>query len=317
MSYNGRIPVHGCVTSVRKSDHGSRMQMQRKRQEEQEIMKQRTKEEDEVARILAKKWAEEDRRKKDRLERGELEDDARDRMPQKRGRSRRRDEDYKERRADQGGVLDQPSRRRELDDDRWNEDRGSAGSRNRRLQDRFGGGRDSRSRSAGRRGDSRGRGRRGGGGQYRPEDSDDDDEDAEEETQKKKQAQIVEFQGGWQSVATTLHPSRHEAKKVEKPLAPKVSHTSKVASFFAAGGSDDEKEDTDLTKLRQEAQNRKARAAAQSFIPEPTRVSTASSVADVQMKIAQWKASLRGKAAKMPLELQQEVAAVMGSAYRG
>merc|ERR1712136_697626 len=38
---------------------------------------------------------------------------------------------------------------------------------------------------------------------------------------------------------------------------------------------------------------------------------TASCVAAVQMKVAQWKKGMNGKAAKMPEELQREVAAVM------
>merc|ERR1711879_254616 len=45
--------------------------------------------------------------------------------------------------------------------------------------------------------------------------------------------------------------------------------------------------------------------------------SSAKDVAAVQMKIQAWKASLKGKAAKIPEELQREVASVMGSASLG
>eukprot|EP00401_Gymnodinium_catenatum_P076751 CAMPEP_0117510958 /NCGR_PEP_ID=MMETSP0784-20121206/28259_1 /TAXON_ID=39447 /ORGANISM="" /LENGTH=334 /DNA_ID=CAMNT_0005306613 /DNA_START=1 /DNA_END=1001 /DNA_ORIENTATION=+ len=84
MSYNGRIPVPGCVTSVRTSTREERLHAQRKKQEEVEREKKRRLEEEEAARILAQQWAKEDRERANR--------------PQRRG--------------DEGGVADRPRRRR-------------------------------------------------------------------------------------------------------------------------------------------------------------------------------------------------------------
>lgn len=64
MSYNGRIPIHGCVTSVRGTKGHEQWNLQQKRQEESEALAKQRKEQEEFAKILAHRWAEQDRRGK-------------------------------------------------------------------------------------------------------------------------------------------------------------------------------------------------------------------------------------------------------------
>lgn len=67
----GDQPVPGTVTSRRNSSRHERQALLRKRQEEDERLRKQKEEQDQIAKILAHKWAEEDRKKDARRRRGD------------------------------------------------------------------------------------------------------------------------------------------------------------------------------------------------------------------------------------------------------
>lgn len=287
MSYNGRIPVPGCVTSVRKSTRDQRLQVQRKREEQLEKDKKDRERQEEAQRFFAQKWAEEDSRKKRGTALGpsiaKSSREGRDRRLQKAfgafSRSRSR--------SSRSSDLEAP--RRTLVGDLLGDDERS----------------DRRHREAG---EEDGRGRRGkekveGGWLSKP-----------------REEPIEEVAVRTQMTTNTLAASSVLAPGLASGMSSSLAgqakaeqNKTKVQGFFGLSDSD---EDRDSARSALVAKTKRAAASAQlaSMRPElPTAQAPRNSVAAVQMKVAQWKANLKGKAATMPDWLQREVAEVMGA----
>lgn len=326
MSYNGRIPVPGFVSSVRKTTYLDRKEILNKRQEEKEKLDKQQKQAVEIAKLLNQKWAAEDKKKGDR--KADNDDGHRRDRASRRSRSadRRRFREHSD--DDRPHKADESRRSRDDEDSRRPQD--STDELRRGIDQKS-----TQDRQLGRR--------------FRESGTDGAEEDSSlraapmeepvpvpatgslsgpllffNRSQPSEPAEI----GGWQTGEAGPGKIPDAGDKDRKR---KITHSDAVAKKFAGvfgmDDSDDEKE-----KSKAVLAKKKGPAGGQatpSFKPlsmasgSTAMASTAgasptgapgTSVVAVQMKVAAWKAGLKGKAAIMPIELQQEVAAVMGMA---
>lgn len=304
MSYNGRIPVPGFVSSVRKSTYLDRKEQQQRKQDEKDKLDKQQKQAIEIAKLLNQKWAEEDKKKdrkttaesdaggrRERLERRFKENSDDERSP-RRGERRPRREDERE-------SDDERRHRREDGRRRFREN--DDGSHRDEVVKRF----------------------EEGAGEHRPVDRFPQaplPEVPSEVSFLPRPPPLPLETGGWQPSEATgsanipdfrLDAGIHQERK-RKPAAP----SAQFKGVFGQDDSDDEKE-----KSRQLAKkNAKTAQATPTFKPTasgaspcgPPAPSSGASLVAVQMKVAAWKQGLKGKAATMPEWLQNEVSAVMG-----
>jgi len=334
MSYQGRIPVPGVVTSIRSNKRDRRLQLealQRKRREDHEQQEKQRRQAEEVAQILASKWAKEDFNKK------------------------RSDEDLDDRRGGRLPGGDSPERARSRHPNIRGRDSGPG------LGDEYDGhgaaihstgveGRESRGL---RRYTEDGLKR---GAQWEMPASTDiqsgghrDDFDGPDEARTPRSESLRgqgesagadEDQHGssWHSVEHGLRRdkglsgegsagSSERAGSSQKAKEPPPK--TKLKGVFGISDSDDDRE-TARSEMELVAQKKRARLSQQ--LTEPTRGTVGErtsgsaggapagagpppSVAAVQMKVVQWKYGLKGRAAEMPEELRREVAQAMGVSY--
>jgi len=310
MSYNGRVPVWGFVSSVRKSSHQDRKKGDQAKQQEREKDAKRQKEAEQVARLLAERWAAQDRK------RGGGADDS-DRGPKRRftegPREDRSDDDVRDDRSDDDGRGPRRNERDEEPERRRQQDGADASRRRSRGRSEDSDRRKRRKAEERKDDHSRADSSRGGG---QPEGAEEDGDRPYEPEQG----------GGWTigaSTGTVNQPMRITRTEVPKMKAAPSSHGSKVAKALTGIFGDDDSSDGEQ---RLQAEAAAAAAARQKraklrrpTTPEPAlsavrakQPTSANDMATVQMKVAQWKQSLKGKAATMPEWLQAEVAAVMG-----
>lgn len=355
MSYQGRIPVPGVVTSVRSNKRERRLQLEqlhKKRQTDLEQQEKQRRQAEEVAQILAQRWADEDRKKK-WDGRWEADEDHRPR-----GLSAAREGE---------GRLDRPawSRGEERDDFEIGneEDLRRGGTPRHGRKDGIGEtyyeparSSDTQRRSGGQEKDIRAlvdefepldgglqrlssRGGEHRQGRSRPESPRQRPEQQKSPPARSFRERSVahrqppsaeeEEQGPagavWHSVE---RPQKNQERKGEastgsgEALGREKSQKeepkqSKLKGVFGISDSEEERE-TARSEMELVARRKRARLSPQlteamrSAAPASGGPAPPSSVAAVQMKVVQWKYGLKGRAAEMPEELRREVAAVMG-----
>mmetsp|Transcript_76651 Transcript_76651/g.213059 ORF Transcript_76651/g.213059 Transcript_76651/m.213059 type:complete len:319 (-) Transcript_76651:140-1096(-) len=313
MSYNGRIPVPGCVTSVRTSTREERLHAQRKKQEEVEREKKRRLEEEEAARILAQQWAKEDRERANRPQRRGDEGGVADRPRRRRGEEGQASEDGRDDGPKHYGSRSDVPTRGPAEGDR-------RGEREKRYEEPAAGRHDGEDSEA-QRSRSRSRDRRTRSvpaevTRLEPCSTQASGVPHHSGAPQQEPPRPAEEEGGvWHTVTKgkCLEPPRDS---IVRSSSQKLSQPSKLAGVFGVGDSDDEMENA-RSEMQLAANAKRARLRtppAPQLLRElgtPTR-STASEVAAVQMKVSQWKLKCNGKSATMPEELQREVAAVFG-----
>lgn len=336
MSYQGRIPVPGVVTSVRSNKRDRRLQLetlQKKRKEDQEQQEKQRKQAEEVAQILASKWATEDRNKR----RSDDEDLRAGRLPRgdspERGRPRHADLRGRDSGPGLGveydghgaaihsvGVEGRESRgvRRYTEGEKYEAAHGIKRSAQWEVTAstdiQSGGHRDDFDGFEARSG--RSESLRGQG------DSAAADEDQQGSSWHSVETGSRRLPGEGSAGSSERAGSSQKAK--EPP--PKT----KLKGVFGISDSDDDRE-TARSEMELVAQKKRARLSQQ--MTEPTRGAPGGertsgsaggggggagpppSVAAVQMKVVQWKYGLKGRAAEMPEELRREVAQAMGVSY--
>lgn len=245
-----------------------------KKKEEEVKTNKRRKEEQAMATILAQRWAQEDENKKNGIVAP---------APSQRRRSPSREEERNRGRRRRDRDEDLPSQNRvRADDD----------GRKRRHLDFKGG------------------------------------DDSEEEAPGKEEAPAPD-QGGWKAVVQTTafnlasSAERPATSSERRPAAPKPKHGAKVAGLFGLSDSEDEK---DTIRKELEAAKR-SRQTKMSIGITPARIATpgasitaagsASSAplatsSNVQMRLAQWKMTCKGKWVDMPPDLRVDVERCMG-----
>lgn len=270
------------VTAQRSSTRQDRIEREKRKKEEEAKASKRRKEEQQMARLLAQRWAQEDQKKV--LGKTSPEREDRDR------RRRRRDRDDelphgKRRRAESDGSDDR--RRKNEDED------GSADEAN---------------------------------------DDGNEAEGAEEEA----------GGGGWRSFSPpagafrrdpiSIRPNEKSAEDTSK--APETggqkkgatgkTHAAKIAGVFGLSDSEDEK-DSARRELQAAAKSKQSKVGLgpTSRIVTPGGTATSSSAtatgggslptsSDVQMRLAQWKMTCKGKWVDMPPDLRRDVERCMG-----
>lgn len=261
-----------------------RAEREKRKKKEEEKMKERRKQEAQMAKILAQRWAEEDAKK----QAGEV-PAASSSVPKssKRRRSPSREDGgarARERRRDRD--ADVPSTRRQRTD---SEDSGRHHARERRPQE---------------------------------------PEEPEEENSQEA--------GGWHSKETNssilsgrteplsiggLQQGRKEAQKPTPSVGKK--HSVKVAGFFGADDSDDDRE-TAKRELEAARAAKESRVRAATPLPfDKFAASSGSQLAgkderlasssDIQMRLAQFKMQCKGKWVDMPEDLRRDVDRLMGN----
>jgi len=98
----GDQPVAGIITSRRNSSRAERVQLQRRREVQEEDSRKQRLEQEAVARILTQKWEEEDRRKRDKRRKKEDDDTDEERLNKRRFKESGQEFDE----ADQDGMGD-------------------------------------------------------------------------------------------------------------------------------------------------------------------------------------------------------------------
>jgi len=332
MSYQGRIPVPGVVTSIRSNKRDRRLQLEalhKKRQTDLEQQKKQSRQAEEVAQILASKWATEDRNKK-------------------------RSEEYAD--DHRGGRLpggDSPARARSRHTDIRGRDPGPG------LGDEYDGhGREGRE-SRGLRRYTEGEAMHGlkRGAQWEMPASTDtqsgghrDDFGGSSEAEGGRRDNLArtprseslrghgesagadEDQQGssWHSVEHGSRSAGSGERAGSSQKAKEPPPKTKLKGVFGISDSDDDRESA-RSEMELVAQKKRARLSQQ--LTEPMRGTVSErtsgssftgggggagpppSVAAVQMKVVQWKYGLKGRAAEMPEELRREVAQAMGVSY--
>merc|ERR1712135_67690 len=246
----------------------------------------------EAANILAQRWAEEDRKKKLGIE---PEDEAR----VERSKRRRQERSEDKRPRDRPEESAEQERSRALDVSR--------------------------------------------SGRSRTEQQDKQDDTTVEDDARRAERQRLQFQlgqagtprperseeqsSGWHTVEVVRREQEPKSESLgldhvsrasqKRPDSSKNNSKNKLKGVFGLSDSDDER-----TKQLTTSKKRRvapvidlpplpSAPAPQTCVATAPVIFTASCVAAVQMKVAQWKKGMNGKAAKMPEELRREVAAVM------
>jgi len=347
MSYQGRIPVPGVVTSVRSNKRDRRLQLEtlhKKRQTDLEQQEKQRRQAEEVAQILATKWASEDRKKRSsdgvddhrggRLPGGDSPERARSRHHGIRARDSRPGlgDEY-----DGYGVETRESRglRRYTDGETVHAvKRGAQWETHASTDIQSGGHRDDSGGSleaeGGSRRDNVARTPRSeslrGQGESAGADEDQQVSSWHSVEHGLRREKGISGEGSAGSSELAVRAGTGSSQKAKEP-PPKT----KLKGVFGISDSDDDRE-TARSEMELVAQKKRARLSQQLTEPprgnvgEKTSASGSTggggaaggpppSVAAVQMKVVQWKYGLKGRAAEMPEELRREVAAAMGVSY--
>jgi len=332
MSYQGRIPVPGVVTSVRSNKRERRLQLEtlhKKRQTDLEQQVKQRRQAEEVAQILATQWAKEDRKKRS--------DEAETRAGRLPGgespeRARLRHHDMRGRDAGQGvgdeydghGVEGRDSRglRRYTEGEAMHgSKRGGQWETPASIDGQSGGHRDDSGGSSEAR-IPRSESLRGQGPASR---SKGESAGADEDQQVSSWHSVEHGSERGRGAGSGEGAGRAGSSQKAKDPPPKT----KLKGVFGISDSDDDRETT-RSEMELVAQKKRARLSQQ--LTEPARGNVVErtsssgsgggagggpppSVAAVQMKVVQWKYGLKGRAAEMPEELRREVAAAMGVSY--
>jgi len=348
MSYQGRIPVPGVVTSVRSNKRDRRLQLEtlhKKRQTDLEQQEKQRRQAEEVAQILASKWATEDRNKK-RLD-DAVEDHREGRLPAGDSPERARSRHTDTRGRDSGpGLVEQYDGHGAATHSVGVEGRESRGLRRYTEGEATHGPKRGAQWEMPTSTDIQNRGHRDDlGGSLEVERGSRRDNVARTRSEsfrgQGESAGADEDQQGssWHSVEHGLRREKGlsgegsagsgeragSSQKAKEP-PPKT----KLKGVFGISDSDDDRESA-RSEMELVAQKKRARLSQQ--LTEPTRGTVSErtsgsgftgggggagpppSVAAVQMKVVQWKYGLKGRAAEMPEELRREVAQAMGVSY--
>lgn len=342
MSYQGRIPVPGVVTSVRSNKRDRRLQLEtlvKKRREDTDQQEKQRRQAEEVAQILASKWATEDRNKKKRSDE-DLEDRRGGRLPGGDSPERARPRHPNTRGRDSGpGLGDEYDGHGAAIHSTGVEGRESRGLR-RYTEDGLKRGAQwempasTDIQSGGHRDDSdgpfeaetpRSESRRGQG---ESAGADEDQQGSSWHSVEHGSERGLRREKGLSGEGSAGSSERAGSSQKAKEPPPKT----KLKGVFGISDSDDDRE-TARSEMELVAQKKRARLSQQ--LTEPARGTVGErtsgsggsaggapagagpppSVAAVQMKVVQWKYGLKGRAAEMPEELRREVAQAMGVSY--
>lgn len=270
------IPLAEQVCARRGSTRQERVDKEKKRKEEAEKNEKRRKEEQAMARILAQRWAEEDQRKQSGRKSPEFEED-------RRSSRRRRERD---------DELPPERRRRRMNFEQGDPEKEDVGSGSEERD------------NAGEEGAQE------GGGSWRSF--------APPQSSLVEPIQMVNVQSSIRSNTDEVAP---------RPAKKKPEHGKKVAGIFGLSDSEDEKDST-RRELEAAARNKQARmsnkpgaTAPRIATPGDSGSASASSGAlpsssDVQMRLAKFKMTCKGKWVDMPPDLKRDVERMMGKTPR-